>query len=260
MGIKKSVNEYFAISAAKVNSVLIMPSTKLAADDVHRLRVHIKKIRAILSLNTNDLGKQPSKSLKVIKSLFASAGALRELQLRAQSIQKKNADNKLSNYLYYLDLCMLYEKKNLKRELRTITENKNPLPLLKQGLKNLGKKQIKAFEKESHDRQLEILKKKKISSEELHELRKQLKKEVYLHEALGDLIPVDPNDKKTSQMLGEWHDCLVMAAHIKKDLKIVRLPANEVKLLRKMSGEYLTHAKSLQSLLINKRFHLSPTI
>ncbi|PBQ34495.1 hypothetical protein CNR22_22845 [Sphingobacteriaceae bacterium] len=260
MDVKKSVKEYFDISAAKVHSVLILPSKKLSPDDIHRLRVHIKKIRALVSLRTSKTGNKSSKSLRLIKGLFAMAGALREVQLRAQAIQKKNIDNKLSNYLYYLNLRIHYEKKNFKKELQVIKDAKPHLALLKQQIKQVGKKQIKAFEKEGDDRKQEILKKAKVSSEELHELRKQLKKELYIHEASGDILSVNAGDKKISQMLGEWHDCHVMAADIKKDLKAVKLPASEVKLLKKISNDYITQAKSLQSLLINKLLTPTPSV
>jgi len=258
MSVKKSIKTYYAIRAEKVSSVLSIPARKLLADDIHRLRVNIKKIRALASLNSGDVNSKSTKSLKVIKRLFARAGKLREVQLRAQAIQEKNIDGKLSTYLHFLNLRVHYEKKNFTKELKSIQEDiETPLEELGQQLKSIGKKEIKVFEKKGTKRKQELLKKEKVSVDELHELRKQLKRELYLHDALGDLISIDLGDKKTSQMLGEWHDCHVMVKDIHKDLISVKLPAPEIKLLKRLAKEKITRADSLQSLLINRKFNFT---
>src|SRR6476661_7596058 len=110
----------------------------------------------------------------------------------------------------------------------------------------IGKKHVRKFEEIGNDQKKQIVAQKKYSSDQLHKLRKHLKKQVYLEEALGDKSANDSQNKKISELLGQWHDCHVMAAEIKKDLTIVKLPREEVKLLEKIARDYTAKAKKLE--------------
>ncbi len=249
MKIQKSLKKHFKSSAGKIAEVLKIPTEEVLPNDIHKLRVGIKKIRALLSVRTSTNKKSiPKKHLKAIKNLYSKAGELRELQLRLHKIQAFNVKKQLSEYVFYLSMRIYHEKQLYKKEKKSLEANiLDSLQSLLDPVLEIRKKEVRKFEEKGKKQIKEISRQKNVPADQLHHLRKQLKKQLFLDEALGKNVTKETGNEKLSDALGQWHDYLVLATEINKDLKIVKLPQKEKKLLEKLSVNYLTKAKKLES-------------
>jgi CHAD domain-containing protein len=89
---------------------------RLEVEDIHQLRVSIKKIRTNLTLmNIASEGKFKNKShFKLLSKLFKNAGKLREIQVNQAILDKLNLEEQHSNELH--QSAIHYYRNNLKQQ------------------------------------------------------------------------------------------------------------------------------------------------
>ncbi len=223
-------------------------------EELHKLRVEIKKLRAILLLQSDalDSGHLPGE-FKPVKTLFKDAAGVRtphvnlqlldnykipgdtfrrsqETALRKQSIKfRDNVDD-------YLDSLKPVKKKFLRK------------------LKDIDDKYVQNMSATQLD-QLSTLFSTR-DPEQLHECRKKLKNLLYIHASLGK--PLAAKLKfgklyltKLQELIGTWHDILDAQLLLKK------ARSADKKLLSKLRAEQVRLEKQVFSLAKNFRVKAS---
>lgn len=184
------------------------------ADQLHQMRVQVKKIRALLNQLTDaEDQKKTSRYLKKLKEIFKHAGKLRNVHVNLEVMDNLNIINEdfiaQQQEILANETSLLYAKhdeyvKSLKKAFKVFSKqfddirDKKVFRLFERQVNSLGK----YFENEwSFDAQL-------------HEARKHIKELLYLHHAL--------NEEQTQRftlnteylhdlqdMIGKWHDHLL---------------------------------------------------
>src|SRR4051812_44815996 len=104
MKTKKTIKKFVNNEVANIRQIISSEEQTHLPDEIHRLRVSIKKLKSVLAVaKVQESRKKVAKKSKPVRKLFNAAGRLRDLQLRAHTIQEHNAKSELSHYLYFLN-------------------------------------------------------------------------------------------------------------------------------------------------------------
>lgn len=221
-------------------------------NDIHKARVDLKKIYALLSffdmlgLKTfNSKGTQ-----KIFKEVFAASGKIREIQMNLLYLESlEESDDEIQLYSEYLR--SLYKKK-IKRFIQSIIrfdekEFKQIRGSIRQNCRNI--KIVKIVNKcddyfRMHSARISKFRSGSENIENVHKIRKEMKnisaiakllKYLYVDEFLEKLISeVD----KTEVIIGEWHDRVILrdslesfmekenTKHVKKFINLEKIKAD----------------------------------
>lgn len=200
-------------------------------DDLHQMRVEIKKLRAFLRMFEliSENSFQKSDHYHTLAKIFKPGGRLRETQVNLSLVEKYS-----SFRVPYYKLYLIGRETKQTWKLRITFENFdiNELEQLNQQLLP----QLELFDAESlHDKiypfissEMDTIRnlRPEISNEkELHKLRMHLKamgyiikllNEILIDEKLGSLIL---KIKPTETLIGNWHDRVVLISSLKRYLK-----------------------------------------
>jgi CHAD domain-containing protein len=185
-----------------------------SADVVHELRVNVKRIDALISLLRSDGIQLSCKKLKAFRTLFNMAGRLRTRQIEFDTVSKYfTSDSVNPNYLH-----QIHEEKSKRLKKYVAFIGKGPskkltrgIEILKKEIKNLRSNQILRYEHAEEKRLLKRLKRQIFREQELHMIRKDLKRYYLTLKMSGQ-----PNDftEKLQELLGRWHDHQIAFDHV----------------------------------------------
>lgn len=218
-------------------------------ESLHRLRLDIKKIKALFSFA--EYMNQEKYDATTLKPLFHKAGEIREMHINIHLLssapqppkrlitQLKKEENILTQQFIEIGSGYIKLVKDFKGGIC--------FPEIRWGKKRI----IKFFEKEQKKTN-EIL--QHIDREGLHEYRKKLKKMVYVYNALPKRIQnkIDLNEAgitKQQKKLGDWHDTY-SAIHF---LASKPLPLKTAEYVFKLKEEEKRRYNKLLRSLIKKR-------
>lgn len=192
-------------------------------EEMHQMRVNIKKIKSLLNILTDAKEhKQSSEHLKKLRKIFAHAGKLRTVHvnmdiLSSEDIQNEAFASSQANILSD-ETSKLYAHhdeyaKTLKKAFKILSETFENIP---------DKDVVKRF-----DYQLEELfqyfNKDMAFDDTLHHSRKKIKELMYVHQILPEDIQkklrlnIEYLDDLQSG-IGDWHDTWVLLDLIKSSL------------------------------------------
>jgi CHAD domain-containing protein len=214
--------EYFIEQHALCCKYLRAYSARKSAENLHQLRVAIKKLRALLHmLHKIDPAFEYRKVFLPYKNVFKQAGAIREESLHRDKILKA-----IENYEPPNASLRLIDKRNkelisaIPRHLKNISKVE---PEIFDGFEKLERKKILPY----CTRLFKHLanKWKKIESEEdLHKFRKRLKQFIYCSHLLSDneKAGIATAKKYTAldelqDILGKWHDNVLLLNKLSDD-------------------------------------------
>ncbi len=172
---------------------------------LHRMRVDIKKIRAILRFIRKKYGREYD--LDPLRTVFQRAGTLRDLQLHIELLENANAS---AEYI-----STLQDQKNKHKASFTshvghylgyVSETREGITL---PVEKLGEKTVKKYFKQRIKKAKQDIEPEDRSH--AHKFRKQLKNVLYLYKALPKKIrksiKLDARYLDTLQAkAGNWHD------------------------------------------------------
>lgn len=179
------------------------------ANDLHKVRVELKKIRALLYLHDVVHGKTAKKLLHPVRDLYKQAGLVRDAQVSAQLVRKHKGIQ--LDFFTEQRKTVAREAKKLVREMNIHADD-----LILTNLKiwrrfrdirtHDVRKMIKRLRKEIDRHFLP-----KMNLPELHETRKMIKRLVYIYGMLPSSMASRINlahdeYKKLEQLIGNWHD------------------------------------------------------
>lgn len=229
-------------------------------EDLHHLRLEIKKTRATVSLlSAVNKGSKIKERLAPYRALFKQAGKIRELQLHESYLKKHNI---LPELPAYQKLIQAETEAELRR-LMALKKDKRLLRLANTQLVN-GKERLVLDEEKLRDylmveqeHILHLLKKDKLKISETHDLRKRIKS----YHFLSTLLP--PKKKRLKgldrfqELLGKWHDYEVFGEELKKAEKLKQLPGKERKRISRLTPKVIGKRNALFLKIDKKRFEVA---
>ena len=208
---------------------------KFDLDNIHDLRVSIKKVRTLLLYLELASNKKfdPTDSLQLLNPIFKNAGYIRECQINICLLEQ--FDNKVSTlFRDHLIKKQTKSGKKLNREmndfdineLKGMYESANK-HLCELSIDSINQVSVKSVENKIH--KIKILKDKASGKFWMHKIRKHLK---YVSEILEFLSSfIEENEfkdlikkaKSCSKLIGEWHDYQVFLAAFIRFLTIKKI-------------------------------------
>ena len=209
-----------------IESILQEKKQDFKVDNIHELRVELKKLNLLLSI-IKDSGNilKYKKQLNHLKQIFKQAGRIRELQLVilqlnfwkekhsiSTLISIKNIELKQAKLAFIKMNKVSIHYKHIEQEIISQLEKSNNSNKF---LKKIRSKINNAFKKikASH---LNKIKKDQAKEVELHGLRINTKKVIIYLKFYEEVSKNNYLDKmvELNHDLGEWHDLLVLKLHV----------------------------------------------
>ena len=202
--------------------------TNQEVEDIHQLRVEVKKIRSILQL----LDHFPDNTLdskayhKMLRRLFRPAGRLREAQMNLEQLDN-HEQILLTGYRRYLQERISKQTEKLNKAI-TVFDQNSFLEFNKQIRSRIGlfnTDAVRNYMEQFMQKQLDLinrLNQKKQKKKQIHKIRKHLKALGYvLNIAIGgdyngDLKNLQVLVKETETLIGTWHDMEMLSRSLKK--------------------------------------------
>jgi CHAD domain-containing protein len=230
----------------RINTVIrefSRPVSERTEETFHRLRVEIKKIKALYELiNSCDKKFQKKKSVKVFKEVFDAAGKVRNLHIEENMV----ADFGLTKSKQIISGLHRKQTKAI-RKFEKVIGRKLIKQIQKNGkksedfLKNIKEKELDEYFEKSFSK-IEKLVSTPFDKRKLHNTRMQLKEFLYnLKLELASKDKLINNLDNLQEAIGNWHDYEGVIAYIDK------LDAE-----RKITSAQLKHLKSLRAKLSRK--------
>jgi len=218
-----SIQDYFKKRSSAISELLKKPPGRFSAEDYHRLRVEIKKVRAVMTMPCDGVKKEKLKKLlKPARKLFKQAGKVRTVQLETSILKKYDPRHKLKLFLHQRQLQELKLKKEFSRVHHRKKDGlKKSLEIFLCKTKKIKKEDALAFLDREKKEITGIARYKKLEPAHVHELRKRIKKLYYNIKSLGmnkKGLGIK-NGNRLLDVIGKWHDCELMSAHLAKDIK-----------------------------------------
>jgi len=191
------------------------PATERTTETFHRLRVEIKKIRALFSLLNyfdDNFRKREKKYFEPFEPLFKTAGKVRKLQIEDELMRD-----------YKIDINRKKPGKHI-GEFEKETSNKTKRKIEKAGekiekhIRDISEKHLVHYNKHAFS-EIKKLVKDQLTEEETHEFRKQIKDFLYnlkLTVSSSDKIIIETD--RLQEIIGKWHDREIILIHLKKIL------------------------------------------
>lgn len=207
----------------------------LNEDDIHNVRVEVKKIRSFFKLlKTIDKNKEELQFIKnsglIFKKIFEYTGQLREAQLNLSETDKLNINrSELNQYKKFLRDSVKKSVSGFRSEMKIFDidhflEIKKGIEkiCIKNADENISDKCIKFIRKEIG--KIDQILNSPPENEKLHMIRKYLKNihstSVHLSkiEKIPGLSRFIKETKKSEVLLGDWHDKIVFSNSIQNFL------------------------------------------
>jgi len=211
-----------------------------SADDIHKLRVNLKKIKTLFALFEIVAPKKfkADKSYTLFEEIFEQAGKIREAQMNRICIDTYKLPE--SSVVLYHKFLERKEKKAKKQFSSLITDlkDKKIIELDAEIEKLCSKTSTESILNHSQNFIFRKIKNSKNIPEHpdnktLHKVRKNLKSvsaiSTLLHaiEADAELEVAQESIKKAEDMIGDWHDTIVLESSLHTFLKHKKYEAND---------------------------------
>jgi CHAD domain-containing protein len=241
------ITAYFQKQLNIIERILEKRHRKMSKEDIHRLRIAVKKIKA---LSTLVLFCRPdfriNKFMKPFNRIFKVAGKMRELQLEISRLKKMQSGS-LKDYLHHLKTRLKKKKhlffslsdKQLRRKLKKRSETILPL------FHDVSKTFVNRFLQEKRNAISKLLIGENLKEKQAHELRKRLKELYYTIFIFGIKDKRFANIDGFQELLGQWHNDVVLKNGLKKVLDKKDEPENELKIISNARNQISFESKVL---------------
>jgi CHAD domain-containing protein len=223
-------------------------------EKLHRFRVQVKKLRALLLLLDTALGQKAlSKGFKPVRKIFKQGGVIREgyINIQLSSHYDLKDDKFIQEQVDGMEKAMIEFRDNSKKHLRTIKEARNEL---EGKLEAIEDEQVSEFYKKELE-QIALALSENQFNDELHDCRKRIKNLIYNRKVAGTALEgiIDLNSEyldKLQGQIGEWHDTIIaiqLFSSPKLDAKpvVTRIKRQHTRLqtsIRRLSADFWKRA------------------
>ena len=214
-----TLRTYYEERLRAVEAIVQKQDGNISEEAIHKLRVEIKKIKAVAQLVhfcTNDF--QRKQLLKAYKKIFKAAGAIREVQLECKALEKLNMLDALSRYASHL-------KEHLENAMHHyLMLIDAPLVQTLEATRGLIVPCFDAVHEEDVNRFLKVKSSKidalagngRLGKRQTHKLRKVLKVFYYIILLFHGKDEHFKNIDAFQELLGRWHDAIVLARYLQR--------------------------------------------
>lgn len=219
--------------------LLSTPRLKCTPEKFHDLRVEIKKLRSLFSLLKFAVDYDQKKMEKPVLKVFKQAGAVREVQVEEEMLQRYFSVDFLNHYRKKI-------KERKSKELRkyVVTVNnqyskiKKRFSVTKDWISLLNKKMIAEFVDKRRKRMMKLLT-PDITPPQLHLLRKRIKQYEHALNFQNNRNKKDPDVDSFSltDFLGKWHDGQMLIIRLERQLHNPEIRDDEQEQIRKVKNE-----------------------
>jgi hypothetical protein len=212
----KTDSDYLKKIRGKLAALLKKSPQSFQDEDYHRLRVEIKKLKAVAGFaEFADKDFSKKKQIKPFSNVYKRAGKIRELQLE-ESFLKNNNAGFIEHYLHEMDKRIQKEKKNfsslISKKLRKKT--KKSIQKIEQVLTKTDEKDEIQFMAAERKKIASLTEKLPLKAEDAHKLRKILKEDFYTRKRIHWPSEKIKDEDDLLELLGKWHDCVVLNEQI----------------------------------------------
>jgi CHAD domain-containing protein len=226
---------YYEERIRSLVEILQKPDSELKKDTIHKLRVELKKLRAAAHLvRFCAAGFNEKKFIRPCMKLFRVAGNVRELQLLTTRLEKQGDLLVLDRYAAQIKKA----RKRAKRHFMSCIDAR-----LMQKL-NTGYERIVPYfnavteSDVAHYLELKskeidrLLARRNLKAKQVHKLRSRLKEFQFTLLMFWPEAARIENMDALQELLGQWHDDVVLAACLQKAGHAGRLPRAETEHIR----------------------------
>lgn len=254
MNIAAILRKQYRKRASRILALLEKPVRDWSMEDIHSLRVEMKKLIALAQLvKAANPDFHRKKMLAPYIGFFDQAGQIRDIQLHINLLNTYELTHALPGYLSNAELRLTNEMRKLQALIckAAIKKIRQAEKAFTSGIKKVSKKKALAFLTRNQSQIEEILVTKSIQEDGLHELRKQIKNVMYLspllmpnHLQRGLFDPLQ-------ERIGQWHDLVVIRGQLEKVLMEQSLRPEERTMLEnlvdKLQGEIKKKFEAIQA-------------
>jgi CHAD domain-containing protein len=194
-------------------------------EELHQIRVEIKKIKALLRLiHYHDKNFHDHKNYIPFRIIFREAGKIREVGLRKELLEQ------------YTQIHVPFYQSPNRLQTKFIQSTPTHIRLIKKHQKALLKKidLIKAstYHQYLKKKKRELTKKLRpdFKQHDLHLLRKLIKEITYLSQITIRKNKIEPFLIESASMIGQWHDKKILIPWIRKNVPQASETINRLKL------------------------------
>jgi len=232
-------------------------------EKLHRFRVQVKKIRALLTLLDVSLGQKTlSKNFKPVRKIFKQGGVIREAYINLQLSSHYDLKNEefILEQVDNMEKAIIGFRDNGKKFLKVIKDAHGEL---EDELQAIDDEQISEFYKEQLE-QIALALSENQFDDELHDCRKRIKTLVYNRKVAGKALEgsLDLNSDYLDKLqgeIGEWHDTIIAiqlfsSPRLNAKPVITRIKRQHTRLqtsIRKLSADFWKRATYADRELIN---------
>ncbi|MDE3184499.1 MAG: CHAD domain-containing protein [Bacteroidota bacterium] len=216
-------------------------------EDYHKLRVEIKKLKAVagfIEFSHKKFSKK--KALTPFKKIYKQAGKVRELQLEA-SFLKKNNPQFIEQYLSDLDKRIEKEKKKFASPPRNQIKSKTKKTIKEIELFFQDTNEADSIEFINNERKqiAQLTRELPLKPANVHQLRKILKEDFYNRKRMDQPSPKIKAEDDFLELLGSWHDCVVLNNQIGTSILKAEIDPAELAELLKINADVSLQSENL---------------
>jgi len=214
-----TLSAYYEERLRSVEAIVQKRDGKTSEEAIHKLRVDIKKIKAVAQLLhfcTNDFHRK--QLLKAYKKIFKAAGAIREAQLERKALEKLHMLDALKRYASHLNehLEKATHQYLVLIDAQLVQELEATRGLIVPCFDAVHEEDVNRFLKVK-SREIDALAKNgRLKKQQTHELRNVLKVFYYtvlLYHGNNERFK---NMDAFQELLGHWHDAIVLRGYLQK--------------------------------------------
>lgn len=239
---------YFRKQLDAIEIILKKRHEKISKKDIHQLRIAVKKIKALSALV---LFCEPDfrmrKFMKPFKKIFAAAGKLRELQLEKSRLKKMQLLGSLKDYSHHLKRRLKKKKHGFfsLANAKIIRKLQKRSKMILSGFESVSKTLINRFVDEKSNEISRLAATANLKENDAHRLRKTLKELYYTLLIFDTKDTLFKNIDRFQQLLGQWHNDVVLKDYLQKALDNKNEAENELKIIGEARDKISFESKSL---------------
>jgi len=239
---------YFEKQITAIEFILKKRHSKIAEEDIHKLRVAIKKIKSFSKLILFCVPDFNSKKfLKEYNQIFKIAGKVRELQLEISMLKKFHLLHSIKNYTDHLKKALKKKKHLLFSIANTamVYKLEKKYELIFPCFNRVSTNKVKQFLDKKSSGIRKLMETGNLKKEEAHRLRKVLKEFYYTL-----LIFCEKDDRfkyldEFQELLGQWHNDVVLKDYLKEAEKSEYLNNKESNIIKVVKEKISCESKTL---------------
>lgn len=247
MKTSKSHSGYIKKIRKNIIALLEKSPEKFEDKDYHKLRVEIKKLKAIagfIEFSNKKFSKK--KVLKPFIKVYKQSGKIRELQLE-ESFLKKNNSQFIEQYLS--DLAKRIEKERNKFASlpvkKTRRKTKKAIKGIEPFLQNTNEAESIEFILDERNKIAQLTRELPLKPANVHQLRKLLKEDFYNRKRMDQPSPKIKAEDDFLELLGSWHDCVVLNNQVGTSILKAEIDPAELAELLKINAEVSLQSENL---------------